>query len=301
MKLVGITMMTNPEARQDPWSECLRQMLEICDFIVVTVGREADMDMVTTEMHGLMHRIRLIYIHWEQPEWCYSELPKHLNPALQCAKDLGADWVVRFDTDCFIHELEREKLRSALEKMPENIKVACLNKRQFFLGTTALEKTKVPIVVRGNSEVWYGMEIGRYTDLLQPIILKKGVTHKYNSQGVNPVPLGEAVKKEDVGQTGCTVWNYDYTFKTLEKSTELLYWWDIAHAKFWGTSYQGRNISEVTRETALSDYVDVVVKSRLKNYNKSFPAELHPKHIVEKIKNITPEQFGHSFWGKIKL
>ena len=306
MKIVGITMLTDPDYRQDPWRECLRQMLEVCDEAVVVVGQPADIDLVGDfcRQAGIIERVEVDYLHWPQPGWDYSELPFHLNRALELARARGADWIIKFDADCFIHENDAAELRHQLGRADEKkASVATFVKLQFFLVDRACIKTQVPFAVRGKSDVWYGKNQEKYTDLCQPIILpaNRDNWHFEHPAGTaNPIPVGPAVPRGLQVFTGVFVWNYDYSFKTEERSKELLYEFDRSHAKFWGVSYAHRQIQEVTPETALADYLKSVAGPRIKKCTKRLQPDDHPKWIRERVRNIRPEEFGHSLWNKIK-
>ena len=99
--ITGLTIMTNPDYRQDPARECIKQALEIFDQVIVIYGRKEDKTEVLDDLFEYGSRIVYHFMPWPQPDWSFDELPKHLNKGLEIAHELKADWVVRFDADTF--------------------------------------------------------------------------------------------------------------------------------------------------------------------------------------------------------
>lgn len=293
-------MITDPDYRQDVWRECISQMLEVCDEAVVVVGKDSDVQLVNSWAGGMLlaDRVFVDYLEWPQPEWCYSELPKHLNRGLKIARARGADWIIKFDSDCFIHERDKDVVREHLERDNSWALVSDFVKLQFIKADRAQIKTRVALAIKGKSNVWYG-KAEDYNDLCQPIVLPESAFDwKWDKLGKNPVPIGTLVPRAYIAHTGQFVWNYSYTFKTEERAKELLYYFDLAHASFWGQTYGHRK--ETTPELSFADFMDSVVNSAIAKSNRAFQPEDHPRWIVDRIKNIKPEEFGHSLWGKIE-
>lgn len=300
MRVIGFTMMTDPDYRQDPWRECIRQALEVFDEVVVIYGREADGPMIEAEFKH--EPVYDFFLNWPQPEWSYEELARHLNLGLEMCRSRRADWAVKFDMDYFIHESQKAEMFQKLSFMRHDGKlIATFGKLQFFLATHGYEKGKMYIGLNLNHplHVTYGQDESRYTDLCQPVIWDGKKTHRMPG-GTYDIPLGTPIDSKYHGNTGVAVWNYDYTFKTYERAKELLYHFDLSHARWWGSGYTGKRPAEITPETAMQDYLQMS-GSRVKKCIKDIPIGQHPKHIQEKIRSLTPEQFGHSLWGKVPV
>jgi len=301
MKVVGITMMTNPDYRQDPARECIRQMLEICDEIVVVVGRLHDITEVLEPLKKEFPcRIKSGYIDWPQPEWNLIELPLHLNHALSIARYIcEADWIIKFDTDYFIHENHRTELRKKLEQgLIDDSMLMSLEKVQFYRNGVCLMKGDIPICINAKHPIWYGYNNQIYTDLCQPI-LWDGKSNWQASDG-RSIHSGDSIPVDRIKRSGSWLYNYGYTFKTEERAKELLYWFELAHAKFWHYGLFKTHPDEITQETPMQQFI-AMIEGRLKRSTKNIPIEQHPKHIQQKLRDLTPDQFGHSLWGKIKL
>lgn len=302
MKVVAITMITDPEHRQDPWKEGIGQMLEVFSEVVVVCGREADVQMVNA--HFRDSRLYAKYLHWPQPEWSYEELPKHLNAALSTARELGADWIVRLDIDTAVHEKDFGALRHQLMRANVMEKwMVAFEKYQFFKPERCFEKGKMPLAIKADSPICYGFDTERYTDLCQPIVWDGKTTALISKEGkviAYPVPAGTKPDKRKLLEVGVHVWNYDYTFKTMARAAELLYQFDRAHERFWGQGYSGRSGPEITVESAMDDFLKLSAgrwERMLKG--KAMGISDHPKHFQESLRRLGSSQFGRGLWGKI--
>lgn len=298
MNIVGITMITRPDYRQDPWHEAIRQSLELCDHVVVIYGDPADDELIRHHF-GKDVRVTAAYLHWPQPEWTYDELACHLNYGLDLAKELNADWVYKFDSDYFIHEDYVSDIRLALaEASARDFMLCSIEKRQLFLVDRYYQKGKIPIFLNMKFPLVYGKDETRYTDLCQPILNYQGKMIKLN-KAKYMIPEGSPIPAERVMKLPGAIYNYDYSFKTKARAMELLYHFDRSHASFWSFGYSGKKFDEITPQTAFDEYM-ALVKGRLTNENK--PQKMmaltdHPKHIIERIKSITPEHMGYNLWG----
>lgn len=291
-------MMTNPEYRQDPWRECILQMLEICDHVVVVYGR--DKDLILKQQFTEQQQMRMVweYLEWPQPRWTLVELPNHLNKALEIARLMKPDWIIKFDTDYFIHENHRKELRNKLDEgMRNDAMIVSLEKIQFYTGENCLMKGDIPICLDARYPIYYGYDANGYTDLCQPILWDKETYAKISNR---KIPAGTKVPKDRIRRSGSWLWNYGYAFKTEERARELLYNFELAHADFWGFGWMKKHPDDITEDTAMLDFLRMVA-GRVNRANKKIQPHHHPMHIREKLKNLTPEQFGYNLWGKIKI
>lgn len=298
-------MITNPAYRQDPWREHVRQMLLCFDFAIVVVGRREDLQLFTDSYftQDELARTHVEYLVWPQPEWSYEELAKHLNVGLRIARSLEVDWVIKLDIDTFVHEKDRGQLRSKLAMFHNNdVIAATFEKYQFFKVDRAYEKGKVPLAINMGHNVWYGYNKDKYTDLCQPILKEADFCDVViGERAVHfDIPSGKTIPENRIQPIGVHVWNYDYSFKTEERMLELLYHFDRSHAKFWGVGYSGRSLDEITPETAMQDYVNLV-SGRVKKCIHMIPANEHPVMIRPRVEGIEPHEWGHSFCGRVAI
>ena len=144
----------------------------------------------------------------------------------------------------------------------------------------------------------YGFARGQYTDLCQPIFKEEDLV-EVNGKTYD-IPVGSLPDASQRHKTGIHVWNYDYSFKTYERAKELLYYFEKSHEKVFGAGQYGAKGADITPEYAMNSFLKLA-EGRYKRCYKSFPYQEHPKHIQERVKNIKPEEFGHSLWNKILL
>lgn len=300
--IVGFTIMTDPEYRQDPYKESIKQALLVFDRVAVVCGREEDVEILSKEFYEDVRIGALVvdYLEWPQPEWSYDELPKHLNHSLKLAKEMECDWAVKFDLDNFIHEKDGSKMRSELEQLKaRKIAVGRFEKYQFFKPLEGYEKGKMSLALNMDFDFTFGVSVRdkkiEYTDLCQPLLVDKDIK-TINLNGID-ISAGNAIKANQQKSTGVHVWNYDYTFKEYDRSKSLLYYFDLSHAKVWGKTYAGHDPETINPDTSMNDYLKLA-RSRYKKCIKKFKVEDHPKNIKERIKNISPDMFGHNLWLK---
>lgn len=299
IKIGAFTIITDAEYRQDPWKESINQMLRVFDYVVVVHGSISDAELVSKEFGGNFNkRLFLKYLYWPQPEWSYDELPKHLNLGLNTLRELGCKWAVKLDIDMAIHEADENALRVAIRTADRHGRwLVSLEKYQFFKPTKCYEKGKIPIGVNLEKPIAYGFDFDRYTDLCQPIKWD-GVTDAMVNGKKTGIPGGRRIEESSIFSSPVHVWNYDYTFKTEERSKELIYEFDKAHERFWGQGYSGKKGDEITQESAMHDFI-MLSTGRWQKMIKEKKIENHPIAFQESLMNLTSPQFGFDLWGKI--
>lgn len=298
--ITALTLITNPVYRQDPWRESIAQMLLVFDHVVVVCGAEEDEEMVRAQFGT--ERCTTVFEPWPQPEWSFEELPKHLNIGLAKAREIGSDWVVRLDIDTCVHEKDKDELHSALDSFSRHgIPAARMEKTQFISPLRGYQKGKNPFALNMHTgNIMYGYDVAKYTDLCQPIRPLSGVTTVLrDEQEISYcIPSGEAIA--GAMDIGVQVWNYDYTFKTKARATELLYHFDRSHAKFFGSGFGGKKIDEITPETALNEFMELE-RGRLKKCIKKFSISDHPEHMQSRLRQLSAEEFGCCFWADERM
>lgn len=308
MKMTAITMVTRPDYRQDPYLPALKQMLEVFDEVVCCCGDPGDRNLMLADRDLgdaiAAGRLRTPYLHWPQPEWTFDQLPAHLNMALEWATDGGADWVVKLDVDTVVHEADETRLRNALDRLDREGKaLGLLEKYQFVTARDFYEKGQMPLALNVGRQptLRYGLIVDnqgstQYSDLCRPG-LDTGERHLPDGCE-RPMPKVSAMGRHQRGSTGVHAWNYDYTFKTRERAEELLYHFDRSHAAAWGAGFGGREPGEITRESAMAEFL-ALMKGRRRKCNKTAGPGEHPMHFREAIAKLRPEMFGHNHWGNI--
>lgn len=303
IKIGTFGIMNNPEYRQEPWKESFRQRLECFDSVCVVCGHEPDIKMLKDEFPDEWNsgKLRAVYKYWSFPEWSYEELAKHLNAALVLAKEQECDWMVKLDIDTVFHEKDMIDVRRTIKRAHQKEKwLVSFGKRQFFVPTRYWKKSIIPLAVNTRAPIAYGFDKNTYTDLCQPIEWDGVSTAVHNGKSYD-IPLGELVSPKKIYKVrNIELYNYDFTYRTYERSIELLYQIEMAHARFWGKGYTGLPIGKISRETSMHDFLELS-KDRYKNMKKSMKIIDHPKHFKASLVALTKEQWGFSLWDKFLL
>lgn len=299
MKIGTFGMLNNPEYRQEPWRESIAQKLLCFDVVCLVCGNKGDIAMLKAqfpEAYGT--KLLPVYREWPFPEWSYEQLPQHLNEALELARFSGCQWAVRLDVDTVVHERDIAELRHAIAEADRAGKwLAAVQKMQFFMPTKYYEKGKMPLCVNLQKPVAYGFDTTRYTDLCQPIEWDGKTKLFFNGKHYD-VPVGTAVSEEKVLQVSkVKLFNYDHTFRTQERATELLYEIECAHARFWGQGYNKKQLHEITRESAMADFIGLSL-GRYQRMQLSMEIGKHPKHFQAILSGLQYPQWGFALWGK---
>lgn len=301
LKIGTFGIMNNPEYRQEAWRESIAQRLAVFDVVCLVCGREEDLTMLADAFpkQWASGALKAVYKYWPFPEWSYEELPRHLNAALALAHEQKCHWMVKFDLDTVLHERDADRLRKEAARASQKGKwIISIPKLQFFTPTRYWCKGSLPIMINMDAPIAYGFDRTQYTDLCQPIVWDGHSTVVYNAVQYD-IPSGDPVPADKIYRVrGITLFNYDFTFRTYERSIELLYQIEMAHARFWGKGYSGISIEHVSRETAMQDFLDLS-KQRLTHMTKSMSIQNHPHNFQQTLRGLTPDQWGHHLWGKM--
>lgn len=296
-------IMNNPEYRQEPWRESISQRLECFDSVCLVCGHKEDLKMLEEAFpqEWKSERLKAVYKYWPFPEWSYEELAKHLNCALELAREQGCDWMIKLDIDTVFHEKDMGRVRKILQTAERKGKwLVSFPKLQFFTPNHFWKKSSIPLAVKMSSPVAYGFDKNKYTDLCQPIRWDGSSKAVYQGNTYD-IPLGVSVPENKILKaSGVYLYNYDFTFRTYERSVELLYQIEMAHARFWGKGYSGLLIEDITRETSMQDFLKLS-KERYFEMRKKMDINAHPKHFQASLKSLGEPQWGFSLWGKILL
>lgn len=286
MRLSAFTAVTKPEERQDIWRESLSSALAWTDILVVVCGHKDDQDLILTWVEenypDRLGDVVTPYLEWPE-EWHWSELALHLNWALPYCQ---GEWAIRFDIDYVFADDIGDELRMMLTYGEH--KVCTFQKMSAVLAHRFYEKGGVQLAINLKSKnVLFG-KTDKYTDLCVPI------QWDGESRDVFGVPVGRLLTDEEVGRTRQYFYNYDYTFKTKDFTIKEFARFARAHKRYFGSTKWGQN-----EKQSIDKFIHMM-KERLRIrciYKKG--REDQPSFIREKLKNITPEQFGYSGWGQL--
>lgn len=215
-------------------------------------------------------------------DWSWEELPKHLNAGLE---EASGDWVIKMDIDHFFHEMDLKKIRRVLLSM-RNYPVVTFQKMSFVLHNQYYQKGPQPVAINkgmvGDS-VKFGQATNAETDLCYPIEVKR-----LNEYGI---PEG-SYTPEKFGKAGISFYNYDYSFKTKDQTTDEFWRFSKAYHNYFHRWSFGS-----TRQDSFNIFVKMM-RGRLKRCVYSVTKlEEHPQYIRGVISNLNKDQFAHSGWN----
>lgn len=118
--LTGLTLIRNGNRLKYPWKACIKQLLHICDEVVVGLGQSDDGTLY--DLCNMAHndsRIKIHYSEWNlENKHLGSELAIQTNLALSLATQ---PWVLYLQADEFIGEWERDFIRNKITTASNNI------------------------------------------------------------------------------------------------------------------------------------------------------------------------------------
>ena len=303
LKIGSFGMINNPIYREEPWRENIRSRLDFFDVVCLMCGYEPDIKMLAKAFpeEWKSGKLKAKYKPCPFPEWSYEELPKHLNEALDFVREQNCDWAVKLDIDTVFHEKDLDDFLNVIQKAHKKGKwLVSFSKLQFFLLNRYWIKSSIPIAIRMSAPIVYGRDQITYTDLCQPII--QDLSSKFSVNGrIYDIPSGIAVSDDKIYKVRrINLYNYDYTYRTYDRSVELLYQIEMAHARFWGKGYSGLSIDKITRESSMQDFLESS-SQRYSRMNKKMKIKDHPKYFQESLQNLNSSQWGHNLWDKIDV
>lgn len=283
MKLSIVTTITNPDKYQYAWREALKNYALLADEIIVVNGGEAlNPGQIERQVAAKMVEILM---PWPE-QWHWRELPLHLNAGLAAAT---GDWVLKMDIDYLIRECEFSDLRDRLEKWQGDPAVVQLLKTVIMNRFQCYDKAILPICINkkhfGDS-IKFGIAADKKTDWCYAIMAK--------GEDEFGVPMGLSVPENMMRGAGVRIYDYDYFFRTKEVARSEF--WRFAQAYATAFDQSWGETEERSWEVWQDQY-----RGRLKKFLMPISIEGHPEAIRERIKNMKPEEFGHSNWGEAKL
>ena len=298
IKVGSFGIMNNPEYRQEPWQENIRSRLDFFDVVCMVCGNKGDLDLLAKNFPAEWKsgKLKAVYKPWPFPEWSYEELPKHLNLALELVRQQGCNWGVKLDIDTVFHEKDYKKFRDIINKAQNRKKLlVSFEKLQFFKPVYCWVKSNIPVAVNLSAPISYGFDKEHYNDLCQPILWNTSSKFLLNGKKYD-IPSGHTVSKNKILKIRkLYLYNYDYTFRTYERSVELLYQIEMAHARFWGKGYSGLTIDKINKETAINDFLQTS-NERYCHMKKKMKIKNHPKYFQNSLINLIPAQWGYNLW-----
>lgn len=280
---------TNPEKMGYPYLESIQSFAKLCDEVIIVDGGSTDGSL---EKIAKISKVKIIKGHKWEYDFDWTILPKNLQVGYEaCTKE----WAFHFDTDYIFSEKNIEPLKDLIDKT--DLPAIEIKKLNVVLHNEWFTKDYYPLLVYKSaySSVCYGIGIDedhntKSATFLRPIA-KKGV-------GKDGIPYGDEIRRARirVEVSDIDIICYDFTFMTKEQITEQRYRFNKALQKYL------KNNWIVKKEDSFSQFMQMMKSRRGKcKLEKHVDVELdwHPQIIREKIKNLTPEQFGYNGFGLI--
>lgn len=184
------------------------------------------------------------------------------------------DWVLHMDLDFFFHEKDYQEIRNALATY-SNFPAVSFWKWQFFVpGRYNLKSRLVIAVNKGRFGGRIKFDGGGVGDLCQP-----SLDGKYLDPGKVP-------------EARIPFYNYDEMWKTKEQLLD-----DKGRfARAWQRTFNEWKLGGPDDESAYNKWYQMV-QGRFDKHIHTLDISKHPKFIQEKLKSLTPDQFGHNGFG----
>lgn len=279
MKISAFIPLTNSIKRGDTFIEAINSHLYWADELVVVDGGSTDGTIEAIE--ALKNpAIRIITREWPQEDWSWTEFCKAWNAGLDAC---NGDWVAAGETDHIFHQDQAARIRQELEREAAKGKavVKCQklqsgaypnwqSKAQMYY---FISKKKFPLIC-------YGFDPVNKTDLCHPI-MEEGFYEDIPAG----VAIMEGTKYEHlVGGTGANLYNYLWTFKTLDQVVTERMKANKAWNRFSGFT-EVYNYRKTEDPEEVKDQVVSQIRSVRSKANHLIPLEFQPELMQRKILN----------------
>jgi hypothetical protein len=133
--ITGLTLVRNGNELNYPWKQCILQLCQICDYVLVNCGYSTDH--TAEHMHELCRdkpKIQYDFIEWDM-----NNSGDGRELALQANKLLpfvATEWVLYLQADEFIHEKDRKIILDTVTCAPDHVSQIELYRTYFWESLT---------------------------------------------------------------------------------------------------------------------------------------------------------------------
>lgn len=292
MKISAFMPLTNPEKRGDTYLEAIITHLYWADELIVVDGGSTDGSLEKIRAIN-DSRIRIVKEPWDQENWSWAQFAVAWNRGL---KEATGDWVAAGETDHIFHENEAKRVRQEIERETAKGKaVMKIQKLQSADVESWQSKSQMYYFVfkAKYPQIQYGFSKTAQTDLAHPI-WTNGETMTTNE---GDIPVGEAVIENSrlehlIGGTGANLYNYLWSFKTVEQVIQER----TKGAKAWN-SFSGFTETYNRRfpegEEKIREWIHGQLASVRIKANRTILLDDQPKIMQEKIaRDLKPGMIG---------
>lgn len=287
-KLSAHCNITNPEKAGYPYLESIESFANLCDEVIVVDGGSIDGSL---EKIAKIPKVKIIQGEKWDYEFDWTIMPKNLQKGYE---ECSGDWAFHFDVDYIFHEDDVLRLKELTEKTDlPGIELCKIN---FVLANENYKKNYYPLFIykKRYPKVGYGIGFYKNKSKSSSFLCPISIIDKWK----NGVLYGDYLNNQIVKyeRYEIPIYCYDFTFMTKEQVIENRYRFMNAVEKYGGSP------TFYSKERVFEKFISMMKLRHEKNCSpkdKNKTLEYHSKFIRERIKNITPDMFGHSGFGLI--
>ena len=285
MKISAFTMILNPDYWCFPYQEALQNWSELFDEIIIVDGGSTDGSL--EKIKQISDKIKIIYLKWP---WDYKqrEFPLHYNFGL---KNCTGDWAFKMDIDWLIHETDFKEFRNKFKEWKtDNPKIMAISLQKMSMLNRFQYQYKGRMVL-GINKRCYDNKIAM--GIIKGNETKCDWTNIIEIKGQkDSVPYGNLINNKNIIDFGIPFYNYDCFFRTEEKCKE---WYKrAARAYLNETNYPLYGNGD---DDSWKMWKNMMRWRLIKIHPHKMKIGHHPKHIQDKLKQMTPICWGHSNFG----
>jgi glycosyltransferase involved in cell wall biosynthesis len=279
VKVSAFLPVTNAVARGDTFIEAIKTHLYWADELVVVDGGSTDGTLEEIERIG-DSRIRVIHFPWPQENWSWTQFCKTWNAGLDACT---GDWVAAGESDHIFHENEAGRIREEINRETSKGKAVmkCQKLQSASVEYWQSKSQMYYFVYKGKyPQIRYGYDPNHETDLCHPIW--------WEGSMIEDIPAGEAIVESSryahlIGGTGAVLYNYLWTFKTLDMVVQERLKAARAWNQFPGFT-KGYGKSMQTDPDKVVDWIVGQIAGVRAKATRHIPLEQQPLIMQEKIK-----------------
>ncbi len=265
MKISAFFIMSEPEKLCFPYLEAVKSFLPLCDEIIVVFNLLKEDDEALEKLKNLDPKVNIIYglFDYERLDWASQGIMR-TNGYYASTGDM----VLMVDADDILHEKDIDKARQAIQSMYDN-KVAY----GFWMKYRINQREK-----------W--VRQAKHSGLYNKSIL--GNNFNFYGGQRNYVPNWAMLPEEQQRGQNTDVYVYGY-----ERC------WDTREIFEYKIKQRRIMESSANKVLPLKEYIQDFIKERVEKNEEDgrfMPISEQPQIIQEKLKEITPKQFGYSLF-----
>lgn len=274
MKISVFTTATRPDKRGDHVEQSIGSYTGLADEVIYVDGgnlRETEYDIAWVNGAFVDPQIKIIKHHWpDEFDW------KFIGEQFQRGYEAcTGDWVIHADLDFVFHEQDYVAIRKAFEDNPDAPALSFW-KYQFIQPDRYNLKSRLVIAVNK----------GKYGDR---IIFDSG------GDLCQPSLDGKELKPDNVPEARIPFYNYEKILKTEAQVKD-----DVGRmARAYERHFGEFKLGGPDDESAYQGWLNMQI-GRNSKPQQHVALSFHPKVMHDTIRNLTPDQFGHSGFGFFK-